>query len=71
MGATLYEAYDDLHGVYYASSVHADQPAIVLNDRAENVSPLPAHPVFNRALADDALLSVLKHAAATLGYGPR
>ena len=67
----FYEAYEDLHGIYYASSMHANQPAIALNDRAEKTQTLPAHPRFNRALADDALLDVLKHAAAALGYGLR
>jgi len=67
----FYEAYDDSHGIYYASSMHANQPAIVLNDRAETSKALPAHPRFNRALADDALLNVLKHTAAALGYGLR
>ena len=67
----FYEAYDDSHGIYYASSMHANQPAIVLNDRAETTKALPAHPRFNRAPADDALLNVLKHTAAALGYGLR
>ena len=67
----FYEAYDDLHGICYASSMHANDPAIALDDRAERSKALPAHPRFNRALADDALLNVLKHAAAALGYGMR
>ena len=40
-----------------------------VNDRASQT--LAAHPEFNRALADDALLDVLEHAAAALGYGLR
>lgn len=67
----FYEAYEELDGVHYASSMHANEPAVVLNDRAETSACLPAHPRFNRALADDALLDVLKHAAATLGYALR
>ncbi len=67
----FYEIHDDLHGIYYASSMHANQPAIALNDRAEKTKSMPAHPKFNRALADDALLDTLKHAAAALGYGLR
>ncbi len=43
--------------------------AVVLNDRAAQA--LAPHPEFNRALADDAMLDVLKHAAAELGYGLR
>lgn len=64
-----YEAFPDLHGIRYASSMNANEPAIALTDRAEKLAPLPAHPEFNRPLADDALLDVLKHAAARLGYG--
>lgn len=67
----FYEAHNDLHGIFYASSMHANQPAIVLDDRAETARALPPHPRFNRALGDDSLLSVLKHAAAALGYGLR
>lgn len=65
----FYEAFDDLDGIHYASSMHANQSAIVLNDRAAQA--LAPHPEFNRALADDAMLDVLKHAAAELGYGLR
>jgi hypothetical protein len=64
-----YEAFPDLHGIHYASSMNANEPAIALTDRAEKLEPLAAHPEFNRPLADDALLDVLKHAAARLGYG--
>lgn len=67
----FYEAYDQLHGIHYASSMHANQPAIVLNDRAEAAKALPAHPRFNRALADDALVNVLKRTAIAVGYGLR
>jgi len=65
----FYEAFDDLQGIYYASSMHANQGAIALNDRA--LHAVADHPRFNRALADDALLDVLKHAAVALGYGLR
>ena len=67
----FYEQHDRLHGLYYASSMHANRPAIALTDRATAKSVLPPHPQFNRALADDLLLDVLKHAAADLGYGLR
>jgi hypothetical protein len=63
-----YEAFPDLHGICYASSMNANEPAIALTDRAELAAPLPAYPDFNRPLADDALVDVLKHAAARLGY---
>lgn len=66
---SFYETHADLQGVYYASSMNANQGAIALNDRAP--AAVAEHPRFNRALADDALLDVLKHAAAALGYGLR
>ena len=67
----FYEAFDDLHGICYASSMHANQSSVALNDRAQGMQALSAHPRFNRALADDALLDAQKHAAAALGYGLR
>ena len=67
----FYAGYADLHGIFYASSMHANLPAVVLNDRAQAPDALGAHPEFNRALADDALLDMLKHAAQSLGYGLR
>jgi hypothetical protein len=65
----FYEAYPTLHGIYYASSMHANAPLIAFNDRAKKA--MPSFPKFNRALADDALLDVLKHSASVLGYGLR
>ena len=65
----FYAAYGDLHGIYYASSMHANQPAIALNNRAQTC--VAGHPEFNRALADAAMVDMLKHAAASLGYGLR
>jgi hypothetical protein len=66
-----YEQHTHLHGLYNASSMHANKPAIVLTERAAGRGALPPHPQFNRALADDLLLDMLKHAAADLGYGLR
>jgi hypothetical protein len=43
----------------------------VLNDHAEGAKVLPAVPVFHRALADLALLTVLRNAARALGYALR
>lgn len=65
----FYEAYVELPGICYASSMHGNEPAIALMDRAEKSRYLPEHPDFNRALADDALLDVLKHSANRFGYG--
>jgi RES domain len=67
----LYEAYPEVQGILYAASMHGGQHAIALNERALKESLFPAHPVFHRALADDALLDPLKHAASLLGYALR
>ena len=66
---TFYAAYPTLQGIYYPSSMNGNEPAIALNDRAERAGCLPDSPEFNRALADDVLLDVLKHSAHQLGYG--
>jgi RES domain-containing protein len=63
-----YEVYSRAHGLIYPSSMHANQPALVLNDRAEAAGALPVVPAFHRALADPALLTVLRNAARALGY---
>jgi RES domain-containing protein len=63
----IYAAYPDVVGLLYASSMHANKPAVALYERAQNT--LPAAPVFNRALADPALLPRLSLAAGRLGYG--
>ncbi len=49
--------------------MNANKPAVALTDRAARLEPLPEHPQFNRGLADDTLLDVLKHSATRLGYG--
>lgn len=64
----FYEAYAVLAGLYYASSMHANFPTMVLNDRAESAAVIPDHPSLHRALSDPALLTVLRNAARTLGY---
>ena len=67
--AAFYEAYPKLSGLYYPSSMHGNAAAIALTDRAERATCMPPFPRFNRALADDVLLDVLKHTARDLGYG--
>lgn len=49
--------------------MNGNEPAIAPSDRAEGIGCLPDYPERNRALADDALLDVLKHSAHRLGYG--
>ena len=68
----LYQAYPTAQGILYAASMHGGAPAFALNERAlEGGALFPAHPEFHRALADDAMLDPLKHAARALGYALR
>ena len=53
----VYEAYPAIEGLYYASSMNANQPALMLYERAAAV--LPGRPVFHRALADAALTAAI------------
>jgi hypothetical protein len=62
----IYDAYPDLGGLYYASSMNGNEPAVVLYERASNT--LPRSPVFNRRLSDAPLLIALERIAAGLGY---
>lgn len=67
----LYDVYPEVQGILYAASMHGGQHAIALNERALKNPLFPEHPSFHRALADDALLDTLKHAASGLGYALR
>jgi hypothetical protein len=62
----IHATYPDIDGLLYASSMHANRPAVALYERARGA--LPAAPVFNRALADPALLYRLSAAATRLRY---
>ncbi|MBS0612211.1 MAG: RES family NAD+ phosphorylase [Proteobacteria bacterium] len=67
----LYEAFPQAQGILYDSSMNSGAPAVALNDRAEALEIFPTHPLLHRALADDAMVDMLKTAAAGLGYGLR
>ena len=62
----IYAAYAAVEGLLYASSMHANRPAVALYERAQPA--MPATPVFHRALSDPALLHRLSAAAGRLGY---
>ncbi len=64
----FHQAYDQIHGLYYSSSMHANQPCVVLYERAQSVA-VPAQPMFHRALRDPTILGLLRQAAQQLGYG--
>jgi hypothetical protein len=65
----LYEAYPDIQGLYYGSSMNGHAPAIVLNDRAQRA--VPDQPRLHRSLNDDMLVEVLQRVAFRLSYGLR
>jgi len=67
----LYEAFKDIQGIQYASSMNGGAPAVALNERALRLPVFPAHPLFHRALSDDVMLDPLRHAAVALGYALR
>jgi hypothetical protein len=62
----IYEAYSDVSGLLYASSMNANRPAVALYERASRA--LPGVPEFNRPLSDAALLMPLERIASNLGY---
>ncbi len=62
----IHDAYPDVDGLWYASSMYAHRPALALYERATPV--VPVAPLFHRALSDAALLARLGTAAMTLGY---
>jgi len=67
----LYEAFPNIQGICYASSMNGGAPAFELNERALRSALFPPHPLFHRSLADDVMLDPLKHAAQALGYALR
>jgi hypothetical protein len=63
----FYERYDDIHGLYYLSSL-TNRPAIALFERARSVQPFPDTPRFHRALSDALLIEPLRNACRAIGY---
>jgi hypothetical protein len=65
----LYEAYPDLQGIHYGSSINGHAPAIALNERGQ--SAMAQLPLFHRALNDDMLVDILQRVGLRLSYGLR
>jgi hypothetical protein len=65
----LYDAYPDIQGLYYGSSMNGHAPAIALNERAQRA--MSEQPQFHRALNDDILVETLQQIALRLSYGLR
>jgi RES domain-containing protein len=62
----IYDAYPDVQGLMYPSSMHGGQPAFVLWERGE--AALPAVADLDIPLSHPGLLPDLVRAASTLGY---
>jgi len=62
----IYDAYPDLGGLYYVTSMNGNEPAVALYERASNT--LPRSPVLNRPISEAPLLIPLERIAAELGY---
>jgi RES domain len=65
----LYDAYPDIQGLYYGSSMNGHAPAIALNERAQRA--MSEQPQFHRALNDDILVETLQQITLRLSYGLR
>ncbi|MGK3967727.1 RES family NAD+ phosphorylase [Sorangium sp. So ce118] len=63
---TVYAAYPDIEGLWYASSTNAHQPAVALYERAK--SAMPPLPIFHRKLSDPMLTNSILDVAMRLGY---
>lgn len=63
----IYAAFPAIDGLWYASSMHANSPAIALYERGKDALSSP--PLFHRDLNDARLLAVLKMIASEIGYG--
>ncbi|HRN61789.1 MAG TPA: RES family NAD+ phosphorylase [Luteimonas sp.] len=66
--AALYEAWPDLDGIAYCSSMNGNAGAYALNERALRTDPFPATPDSHRMLADPLTADRIDAAAANLGY---
>ncbi len=62
----IYDAYPNVEGVFYASSMYALQPALALYERAQ--SALPPAPRLDLLLTDPGLVAPLAAAARELHY---
>ena len=62
----IYEAYPNVEGIWYPSSMHGGHPAVVLFERAEPA--LPSIPDLDVPLSHPGLLPDLVRTAGSLGY---
>ena len=64
----FHDSWSEIDGLYYPFSMHANRPAMVLNERARAAGVIPEHASFHRSLGDPAILSILRNTAHALGY---
>ena len=64
----FHDSFPEIDGLYYPSSMHANRPAMVLNERARDAGVMPVQTGFHRSLGDPTILSILRNAAHALGY---
>jgi hypothetical protein len=62
----IYDAYPQLQGIRYGSSMNANQPAFALYERAKTA--IPAKPLFDELLVLPGLVTLLARAAFRFGY---
>jgi hypothetical protein len=62
----IYEVYPGVQGLWYASSMHGNKPAVALFERG--LAAMPVRPTFHRALADSALDAIVTRAAGRFRY---
>jgi hypothetical protein len=62
----LFDAFPGAHGIYYPSSMHGNNSAIALFERAGHA--LPDAAIMHRQLDDPELLSAIQGTAWTIGY---
>ena len=65
----IYEAYPEVQGLYYPSSMYGNHPALALYERA--LTSMSRLPCFHRPLAHPALHANLRRVADDLGYDIR
>lgn len=63
----VYGDYQAIEGLYYASSMDGNRPAVALYERAHGA--LPVRPLFHRSLADPGLNGAVARAALLFNYG--
>ncbi len=63
----FYERYENIHGLYYPSSL-TNRPAIAIYERALNANLFPPAPELHRELSSPLLINPLRNACNEIGY---